>query len=159
VADGSGRRGLETRGYLKIPGSPAHILELDQVWEGRKVNQRRPSFMSLKEKIFDYVGTLKEKRKVLSVPEFGEVIYFSPINAPEWERIVKSSGDSIPANNIFAIIFKAEDAEGNKIFSLEDKATLEKVDWRITNRIASEIRDFTILEGAKINSTDKIPSA
>lgn len=115
--------------------------------------------MPLKEKIYDYVGTLKEKRKVLSVPEFGEVIYFSPINAPEWEKIVKSSGDSFPTNNIFTIIEKSEDAEGNKIFSLEDKATLEKVDWRVTNRIASEIRGLTIFEENKKISKDKIPSA
>jgi len=115
--------------------------------------------MSLKEKIYDYVEKLKEKRKAFSVPEFGEIIYFSPINAPEWENIVKLSGDSLSAGNIFTIIEKAEDAEGNKIFSLEDKTTLERVDWRVTNQIANEIRRLTILEGTNKISTDKIPSA
>jgi len=115
--------------------------------------------MSLKEKISDYVEKLKEKRKALSVPEFGEIIYFSPINVLEWEKIVKLSGDSLSAGNVFTIIVKVEDAEGNKIFSLEDRDTLEKVDWRITNQIANEIRRLTILDGTKEISTDKIPSA
>jgi hypothetical protein len=113
--------------------------------------------MSLRNKVYDYVGRRKETREVFSVPEFGEDIYFSFIDSIEWEKVIKLSKDSVVANNVWVVILKAEDLDGNKIFSLEDKHVLEELDYRILCGIANRIREKTLGE-IKKNSSET-PSA
>jgi hypothetical protein len=100
--------------------------------------------MSLKGKISDYVQSRKERRRTIGIPEFDEVIYFSPINILEWEEIMRLAKDSLALNNIYVVILKAEDINGDLIFSLDDRSILEKLDWKIIARIANEIQKETL---------------
>lgn len=84
-----------------------------------------------------------QDRRSIYIAELDETIYFSKINIIEWEKIVKLSKKSLASASIYMIIEKAEDANGNKVFSAADRPLLEKIEWKIilqiTNGMAKEI--------------------
>ena len=99
--------------------------------------------MSLKEKIYDHVS--HPVRREIQVPEFEETVYYTPITVLEMEKILTLSGRGASTKDfhIWTLIEKAEDADGKKIFSIEDKPILEKMGWKtlidITNKIGGTV--------------------
>ena len=102
-----------------------------------------------------------QERLVISVPEWGSKnkpleIHVFPMTMAEVnmiQRISKKDASNIEhAANI--IVIKARDAEGNRLFKLEDKdALMEKTDYRVVARITEEIeaRFFGEVETHKAN--------
>jgi len=78
----------------------------------------------------------------MEIPELDETIYFTPVNVLEMEKIMTISGGGASSKDfhIWTIIEKAEDSEGKKVFTIEDKPYLEKMDWAIVSRISNEIQ-------------------
>jgi hypothetical protein len=109
--------------------------------------------MSLKDKMLDYLQT--DRRRSIHVPEFDETIYVTPVNVLEMEKLMTLSGTGASNKefHIWSIIEKAEDAEGKKIFGVEDKPYLEKMDWSIISKISNEIHRTVSFDEAKKNST------
>ena len=88
-----------------------------------------------------------QERLIISVPEWGSKdkpleIHVLPMTMAEInmiQRISKKDASNIEhAANI--IIIKARDADGNRLFKLEDKeALMQKTDYRVIARITEEI--------------------
>lgn len=113
--------------------------------------------MSLKEKIYHYVGA--KERKSVDLPEFGEKVYFTPISVGEMQIIraksqvlVQGQGYGViptidnAAFNIWTIITKAEDEAGNKIFSDADKPILDQMDFYTVSKICNAIHEIESFE-------------
>jgi hypothetical protein len=73
------------------------------------------------------------QRRTISVPEWGEdgtplLIYVSDVTAGDLDKLQRKHKDFINnmtiAGMVDLLILKAEDADGNRMFSLEDKFTL-----------------------------------
>ena len=102
-----------------------------------------------------------QERLIISVPEWGTKdnplqIHVFPMTMAEVnmiQRISKKDASNIEhAANI--IVIKARDAEGNRLFKLEDKdALMERADYRVVARITEEIeaRFFGEVETHKRN--------
>jgi hypothetical protein len=93
--------------------------------------------MSFKEKMIEYLQ--RDRRRSIYVSELDETIYFSPVTVLEMEKILTVSQGQTSATHVWALIEKAEDADGKKIFSVEDKPILEKLDWKIVTGITGEM--------------------
>lgn len=80
-------------------------------------------------------------RQSIAVPEMDCEIYWSPMTVSERSRIVARVNDSNASEaTVYAVILKAETADGEKMFSLEDKQTLmRRVRASVIERIASAI--------------------
>jgi len=106
----------------------------------------------LRDKVIEYLQ--KDRRRSMGIPELDETIYFTPVTVLEMEKIMTLSGGGASSKDfhIHTIIEKAEDAEGKKVFSIEDKPYLEKMDWAIISRISNEIHRTISFEDAKKNS-------
>lgn len=75
----------------------------------------------------------QRQRRTIDVPEWGEgdvplLIYSSDITAGDIDKLQRKHKDFLNnmtiAGMVDLIIIKAEDADGNRMFSLEDKFTL-----------------------------------
>ena len=84
--------------------------------------------------------------RAIEVPEWGDedgplTIYVEPFTLREQGRLHKASsggGDATVLADV--LIMKCMDAEGNKMFTLDDKRVLQtKVDAGVLARVASEI--------------------
>ena len=96
--------------------------------------------MALRDKVIEYLQ--KDRRRSMEIPELDETIYFTPVNVLEMEKIMTISGGGASSKDfhIWTIIEKAEDSEGKKVFTIEDRPYLEKMDWTIVSRISNEIQ-------------------
>lgn len=108
--------------------------------------------MSVKEKIIEYLQS--NRRREIEIPELGEIIWANPVTVIEMEKIMNLSqaGASLKDFHIWSIIEKAEDEEGKKILTLEDKPYLEKMEWSIITRISNDIHKTITFDEAKKNS-------
>lgn len=86
--------------------------------------------------------------KTIEVPEWGDtVIYFRPITVAEYSRILKKIKTDEIGAMVDAIIMKAEDKEGKKIFDIKNRADLMGYDNpEVIFRIAGEILSRTPVE-------------
>lgn len=99
--------------------------------------------MKLIEKVlshYDNQGRLKVEVPEWADDEFDGIIYYSPVTLFERNKLMpelkKESLDFV----VSVICMKAEDAEGNKLFSLEDKIKLKRhADYRVLDRLANSI--------------------
>lgn len=101
--------------------------------------------MSVKSKLFDYVG--QQKKKSIEIPEIGETIYFGPITVAEMDMIRTMSSVNIPGepmprmNNaafmIWTIIKKAENEAGEKIFADADRPFFDQMEYSIVGKVAN----------------------
>lgn len=84
--------------------------------------------------------------KKIEVPEWGDddgnplVIYCKPITLAETQKLYKLAREDDLAMMAYVVIYKALDAEGNKLFDLTDKnALLNKVDRDVLIKISTEM--------------------
>ena len=83
--------------------------------------------------------------KTINVAEWGEegqplVIYSSPFTLAEKRNLFKGAKNDDLGVLVDAIVLKAKDSDGNKIFKLDDKLTLlNSADANVIARVATEM--------------------
>ena len=83
--------------------------------------------------------------KKIEVAEWGEegkplIIYCSPFTLGEKRNLFKGAKNDDLGVLVDAIVLKAKDSEGNKIFKLDDKLTLlNNADANVIARVATEM--------------------
>ncbi len=86
-------------------------------------------------------------RRVIEVKEWGDdsplLIWVSPITCADVDKLQRKHKDFLQSMSIAAmvdlIIQKAEDKEGEKLFTLEDKPFLMREEITIVSRVAAEM--------------------
>lgn len=108
--------------------------------------------MSLAKKIAD---RQQKSRKTIEVEEWGEdgepmLVYTGPMLAIEMDKIQRKHPNFFQAATIAGmvdlIILKAEDKSGEKLFTLEDKATLMREEFSVITRVAGQMIASTSME-------------
>ena len=93
--------------------------------------------------------------KKIEVAEWGEegqplVIYCSPFTLAEKRNLFKGARNDDLGVLVDAVMLKARDKDGNKIFKLDDKTSLlNKADPEIISRVATEMLNTIPLEEAE----------
>jgi len=92
-------------------------------------------------------------RKMVEVPEWADdsgaptILYSKPITLFEMRKWWKGMQSDDITIFVDLIIAKAEDREGNKVFTLEDKQPLLRTaEFSVLARVAGEMVDFTDAE-------------
>ena len=104
--------------------------------------QKKPN-MKLIDKVlahYDARGRLKVEVPEWADEEFDGAVYYTPVTLFERNKLMpelkKESLDFV----VSVIQMKAEDKNGEKLFSIEDKIKLKRhADYRILDRVANEI--------------------
>jgi hypothetical protein len=109
--------------------------------------------MSLAKRIAD---RQRAARKVIEVKEWGEdddsplVIHCGPLLAGEMEKIQRKHPNFFQtatiAGMVDLIILKAENKDGEKLFSLDDKPILMREEFSLIASIAGEVISSTSVE-------------
>ena len=91
--------------------------------------------------------------KVIDVSEWGDLqIFVEPITLKEKQKLYKNSKQDELGVLVDALIMKAKDGEGNKLFTLEDKLKLlNSADPDVIARIAEQILIWEPVEEIKKN--------
>lgn len=91
--------------------------------------------------------------KVIEVPEWGDLlIYVEPITLKEKQKLYKNSKQDELGVLVDALILKAKDGEGNKLFTLDDKLKLlNSADPDVIARITEQILLWEPVEEVKKN--------
>lgn len=101
--------------------------------------------MSLSKRIAERTSGFRAN---IEVAEWGEdntplIVYYGPMLAGEMDRIQRKHpnflNDISFAGMVDIIILKAEDREGNKLFTLEDKPILMREEMNVISKVASAI--------------------
>ena len=94
--------------------------------------------------------------RTIEVPEWGDddgplIVYVEPFTLREQGRLAKASSGSGDATVLAdVLIMKCMDADGNKMFGLDDKRAMQtKVDATVLARVATEIMAVDTDELAK----------
>ena len=93
--------------------------------------------------------------KKIEVAEWGEegkplVIYCTPFSLGEKRNLFKGARNDDIGVLVDAIVLKAKDGDGNKIFKLDDKLTLlNNADPSVIARVSKDILDSTSYEEAE----------
>ena len=93
--------------------------------------------------------------KKIEVAEWGEegkplIIYCSPFTLGEKRNLFKGARNDDLGVLVDAIVLKAKDAEGNKIFKLDDKLTLlNNADANVIARVSTEMLNGISYEEAE----------
>ena len=79
-------------------------------------------------------------RKIIDVPEWNITVYAKPLTLADKRILTRNTKPDDVTLFADVLILKAEDKEGKKLYSLEDKQTLMKsVDPEVVARVAQEI--------------------
>ena len=88
------------------------------------------------------------KRKTIEVPEWDTTIYAKPLTLAEKRKLYRNLGaksEDISSMMVDALIMKAEDKDGKKVFTPDDRDRLmNKVDPDVVSAIATEILYFKV---------------
>ena len=93
--------------------------------------------------------------KKIEVAEWGEegkplIIYCSPFTLGEKRNLVKGAKNDDLGVLVDAIVLKAKDADGNKIFKLDDKLTLlNSADANVIAKVSTEMLNGVSYEDAE----------
>jgi|DEB0MinimDraft_6_1074348.scaffolds.fasta_scaffold01199_6 hypothetical protein len=103
--------------------------------------------MSLGKEILDRVNN-RRQRNVIEVPEWGEddaplLVYVSPLTIGDIDKLQRKHKnflvDMQVSGMVDMIIMKAENKDGDKLFTLEDKVYLMKMDLTAIANIAGKM--------------------
>ena len=79
-------------------------------------------------------------RKIIDVPEWNITVYAKPLTLADKRILTRNTKPDDVTLFADVLILKAEDKEGKKLYSLEDKQTLMRsVDPEVVARVAQEI--------------------
>ncbi len=87
------------------------------------------------------------ERRIIEVPEWGDdaplAIYVSPLTCADVDKLQRKHKDFLTSMSIAAmvdlIIQKAEDKEGEKLFTLEDKPFLMREQITVVSTVAAQM--------------------
>jgi len=86
------------------------------------------------------------KRKTIEVPEWDTTIYAKPLTLNEKRKLYRNLGtrsDDISLMMVESVILKAENKDGKKMFTSDDRERLlNKVDPDVVSHIATQILYF-----------------
>ena len=95
-------------------------------------------------------------RKIIEVPEWGQTVYSKPLTLADKRKLTRTiKPDDV---TLFAdvLILKAEDKEGNKLYTLENKHTLmHSVDPEVVARVAQQILEVVPIEDWEKKNQDR----
>jgi hypothetical protein len=109
--------------------------------------------MSVIDRVKDHFE--KQGIKKIEVAEWGEegsplVIYCSPFSMAEKRNLFKGAKSDDLSVLVDALMLKARDADGNKVFKLDDKQVLlNKADPEVIARVATEMLNTIPFEEAE----------
>lgn len=99
--------------------------------------------MSIIDKVKQHHAELE--KRTLAVPEWDTVIYVSPLTLAEKDKIFRLAKNSKSdfAFNAYAIVLKATDENGEKLFNQADATVLQnQADAELVTKIGEFIFDF-----------------
>lgn len=109
--------------------------------------------MSLKERLMEYIHS--DKRRSMPVSFFyngqkhEETVYFTPITLSEMGKIMTlAQGDNM-ATHVWTLIEKAENEDGTKVFSAEQKPFIEMWDFEAVIKITGNMMRIDPIEEVK----------
>ena len=86
------------------------------------------------------------QRKQIDVPEWNTTIYSKPLTLAEKRKLYRNLGaksEDVSSMMVEALIMKAEDKDGKKLFTPDDRDRLmNKVDPDVVSAVATEILYF-----------------
>ena len=86
-------------------------------------------------------------RKIIDVPEWKITIYAKPLTLADKRILTRNTKPDDVTLFADVLILKAEDKEGKKLYSLEDKQTLMRsVDPEVVARVAQDILSVVPVE-------------
>ena len=86
-------------------------------------------------------------RKIIEVPEWGQTVYSKPLTLADKRILTRNTKPDDVTLFADVLILKAEDKEGKKLYSLEDKQTLMRsVDPEVVARVAQDILSVVPVE-------------
>jgi hypothetical protein len=109
--------------------------------------------MNFKEKFQEYLQQPHRKSVEIKEPGLEGTIHFTPLTVLEMEKVRTASQGNNAAFNVWLLIEKAEDEEGKKLFSAEDKPFLEKMPWSVITDVVAVIMKIPGMEELKKNLT------
>ena len=87
------------------------------------------------------------ERKIIDVPEWKITIYAKPLTLADKRILTRNTKPDDVTLFADVLILKAEDKEGKKLYSLEDKQTLMRsVDPEVVARVAQDILSVVPVE-------------
>ena len=82
-------------------------------------------------------------RKIIEVPEWGQTVYSKPLTLADKRKLTRTTKPDDVTLFADVLILKAEDKEGKKIFTPDDRDRLmNKVDPDVVSAISTEILYF-----------------
>lgn len=99
--------------------------------------------MSIIDKVKSHYASLE--RRSMEVPEWGVTVHCSPMTLAEKDKIFRLAKNSKSdfAFNAYAVVLKAEDEQGEKLFNQADATTLQQqADSDLVSRIGEFIFAF-----------------
>lgn len=97
---------------------------------------------------FASLGTRK-----IEVPEWKLTIYASPVTLAEKAKLYRKSEKSDFELLVDVLVMKATDANGEKLFTVEDRVTLiNKADSNVIGRVANEILSSDAPKGDELKN-------
>jgi len=94
----------------------------------------------------------KDHRKTIYIPELDETVYLSPMSVLEHIKIKTLGGDVSGELNVWTVIEKAQDKDGNNLLSAADKPFVEKMPTMMIAKIANLAMGIEDLETVKKTS-------
>ena len=86
-------------------------------------------------------------RKIIYVPEWDQTVYSKPLTLADKRILTRNTKPDDVTLFADVLILKAEDKEGKKLYSLEDKQTLMRsVDPEVVARVAQDILSVVPVE-------------
>ena len=116
-------------------------------WSVSKIS-RQKLFRKYAEAILDHAEEQFSsiKRKQIDVPEWNTTIYSKPLTLSEKRKLYRNLGaksEDVSSMMVEALIMKAEDKDGKKVFTPDDRDRLmNKVDPDVVSAVATEILYF-----------------
>lgn len=106
------------------------------------------------------IAARTSQKRHIEVPQWGEPgspekVYFGPLLAGELNRIQRKHPSFLQSASFEAmvdlIILKAENGQGDKLFTLEDKPVLMREEVAVISTVAAELMAGTSVEDAEKN--------
>lgn len=103
------------------------------------------------------IAARTSQKRHIEVPQWGEPgspekVYFGPLLAGELNRIQRKHPNFLQSASFEAmvdlIILKAENGQGEKLFTLEDKPVLMREEVAVISTVAAELMAGTSVEDA-----------
>ena len=95
-------------------------------------------------------------RKIIEVPEWDLTVYAKPLTLADKRKLTRTKKPDDVTLFADVLILKAEDKDGNKLYTLENKHTLmHSVDPEVVARVAQQILEVVPIEDWEKKNQDR----